>query len=234
MFAPDLTPFIRLHPTETQAISGGWSDTFKGYVLQEDQSPILVAIKSCTLIGARFGADRVDAEELHTIAREIKVALGVRHPNILLFMGSTYMPWQVRSPLCLVSPWMRHGDAFTYVGKRNLDAAATIGLLRGVACGLGYLHAHTPPIVHGDIKGQNVLVDEDGTPKLADFGFARYIDLEVVLSTPSAHGGTIPFQAPERLLPDHFNLTTMQSWTPKADVFSFGLTCWQVRRHVTD
>ncbi|KZT53910.1 kinase-like protein [Calocera cornea HHB12733] len=165
--------------------------------------------------------------ERHSIAREVSVSLRVQHPNILPFLGSMYLA--VPNGVCLVSPWMDNGNALDYIVRTHCSLPTVLGLLRGIAVGLDFLHMHTPPIVHGDIKGSNVLIDDEGQPRLADFGFARYVDLDVIQSTPSAGYGTIAFQAPERLDPARFGLSTMQTWIPAMDVFSFGMMTWEVR-----
>jgi tetratricopeptide (TPR) repeat protein len=51
-----------------------------------------------------------------------------------------------------------------------------VGIIMGVARGLAHLHECNPIIVHLDIKPQNILLDKDYTPKLADFGLAKFLD----------------------------------------------------------
>jgi serine/threonine protein kinase len=49
-------------------------------------------------------------------------------------------------------------------------------IIIGVAQGLAHLHKCDPIILHLDIKPQNILLDQDYTPKLADFGLAKILD----------------------------------------------------------
>ncbi len=50
--------------------------------------------------------------------------------------------------------------------------------------GLAYLHQHTPPITHFDVKANNILLTSSGAAKLADFGLARQIDKNMEPSRP--------------------------------------------------
>ena len=58
----------------------------------------------------------------------------------------------------------------------------------GAAVADGLAHAHERGVVHRDIKPQNVLIDEYGSPKLTDFGIARALDTAHSTSTDSYLG----------------------------------------------
>lgn len=86
-----------------------------------------------------------------------------------------------------------------------------------IADGLAYLHAQG--IVHGDVKGENVLIASDLTVRLCDFGLAKIVNSA---TNPSLAGvGSLRWQAPE--------LFSRASRTPKSDVYAFGLTISEVR-----
>jgi serine/threonine protein kinase len=57
-----------------------------------------------------------------------------------------------------------------------LDWDRRVCIIIGVAQGLAHLHKCNPIIVHLDIKPQNILLDQVYNPKLADFGFAKFLD----------------------------------------------------------
>lgn len=81
--------------------------------------------------------------------------------------------------------------------RRQVSVAMRIDLAHDTACALTYLHARTPPIVHGDIKGSNVLVERSSPgrlrAKLLDFGLSRTLNR----SKSKPLGGTRLWMAPE-------------------------------------
>jgi len=75
----------------------------------------------------------------------------------------------------MVSPWMKNGDALSYV-KKYPDSVNRKFIIRHIAEGLRLLHTQNPPIAHGDIKAANILIDDHGRPLLADFGLSKFME----------------------------------------------------------
>ncbi|KAG6907407.1 hypothetical protein DXG01_009019 [Tephrocybe rancida] len=96
-----------------------------------------------------------------------------------------------------------------------------------VANGLGYLHRNG--IIHGDLKGPNILVDEQGRARLCDFGIASICDSEIrdwtTQSSVGSKGGSTRWQAPE--LHDVESDNEVQN-TVFSDVYAFGGVCYQI------
>jgi len=166
-----------------------------------------VAVKS-----TRRGADNGRAEHLMAMTNEIRVFRHVRHPNIVIFHGACIEP--VRGEIMLVLERVQGSELSEYVTAHSEDAQVfkRYQLLLDVACALRYLHAQSPQIVHGDLKGRNVLVDAAiPRAKLVDFGLSRLITKRV-----RPLGGTLDWMAPE--------IISGPNGRPKAsaDVFSFG------------
>ena len=72
----------------------------------------------------------------------------------------------------------------------------TLHVAAQLARGVAFLHAQQPPVIHRDLKPANILFDEDGCPKLADFGVCRVAN-SATLTVFAV--GTLLFAAPEQL-----------------------------------
>ncbi|KAF9224289.1 kinase-like protein [Gyrodon lividus] len=126
----------------------------------------------------------------------------------------------------VVSPWQEYGTADMYVARfPDVDHHA---LIQGISVGINVLHTMNPPVVHGDLKGANIVIDGTGNPLLADFGFSRIVeDITGVAFTQSAGiSNSQRWLAPE-LCFDKGRLTTA------ADVYAFGMTILQLMTHAT-
>lgn len=115
-----------------------------------------------------------------------------------------------------------HGDNLqSILNTLHLGICYALEILSQVTSGLNYCHLRG--VIHGDIKPQNILVtlsnEKEGyLAKLCDFGSSS-----IANENPSDCRGTIRYMAPEAL--------RRAPLTPKADIFSFGVTMWQIENH---
>ncbi|KAJ7353622.1 hypothetical protein DFH08DRAFT_1077723 [Mycena albidolilacea] len=150
--------------------------------------------------------------------REALLWKDLQHAHILPFLGIDRDTFP--SSLCMVSPWMEHGTVTNYLkthGYRNVDK-----LLYQVSQGLEYLHSRN--IVHGDLRGANILIKEDWSACLTDFGLSIFSDATSTMSTN--RGGSLYWMAPELLDPGRFGLKFAR--TPATDVYAFGCVCFEL------
>jgi hypothetical protein len=87
----------------------------------------------------------------------------------------------------------------------------------GTARAMAYLHAGVPPVLHRDLKSANILLDKSYTAKVCDFGLSR---LKAHERSMTGNCGTVQWMAPEVL--------ANKSYNEKADVFSYGIICWEL------
>ncbi|KAF8174693.1 kinase-like domain-containing protein, partial [Mycena galopus ATCC 62051] len=150
--------------------------------------------------------------------REALLWKDLHHPNILPFLGIDR--YSFPSFFCMVSPWMEHGTVINYLKTHGFSDVDK--LLYHIAQGLQYLHSRN--IVHGDLRGANILIKEDCSACLADFGLSMLSDTTSLASTN--RGGNSHWMAPELLDPPRFGLDFLR--TLATDVYAFGCVCFEL------
>ncbi|KAG2109173.1 kinase-like protein, partial [Suillus cothurnatus] len=159
------------------------------------------------------------------LRRELIIWKKLIHGNILPLYGVAlgFGPFTA-----MVSPWAKHGSLTSYLeSHRDLLILDRFKLLFDIASGLLYLHSNQ--VVHGDLSGSNVLVMENGTACLSDFGLSGVISEFFGSSTfSSTISGNIRWGAPELFaLPENQDSSTNRP-SKEADIYSFGSIMLQV------
>ncbi|KAF9068854.1 kinase-like domain-containing protein, partial [Rhodocollybia butyracea] len=149
----------------------------------------------------------------------------LRHPNVLPLLGIN--PDLFYPSFCLISPWMANGDVITYLKKNPVDDVYSI--LSDIAAGICYLHSQDPPIVHGDIRGANILVHDDLRCCLADFGLTVInSESRAWTNATSSQKGAIRWLAPEYFFSD----TSPKVPNTSRDMYAFGCTIFEARAYL--
>ena len=106
--------------------------------------------------------------------REILLMRGIRHPNIVLFIGTGRF---TDSCPFLVVEFLQEGSLNRLLHDLEVDLTENqqIKFCLDAANGMKFLHCRQPPRIHRDLKSSNLLLSEDWTVKVADFGSARLI-----------------------------------------------------------
>ncbi|KZT40137.1 kinase-like protein [Sistotremastrum suecicum HHB10207 ss-3] len=129
----------------------------------------------------------------------------------------------------LVSPWFANGNAREYVRKHDasLQFRDRLTLVRDIAEGMFYLHSLHNPIVHGDLRADNVLITDDGVACIADFGLGRAIRESVEDEGFSNNSkSNTRWSAPELLFPPD-DEDPVKS-TVESDVYAFACTSLEI------
>ncbi|PVF94193.1 kinase-like protein [Serendipita vermifera] len=172
----------------------------------------LVAVKVLCPIGSLQSMRR-------KIHREGLIWSKLNHPNILPLLGFADDDKGFEPFGAFVSPWCSQGNSEEYLAQRgdSMSLEERLDLLCKSIEGATYLHLLEPPIVHGDIKPANILVDQYGVPKLCDFGLSSIFLAEGAsgLTTTTAHTGTERYLAPELVM-------SVTRPTRESDVYAMG------------
>ncbi len=139
---------------------------------------------------------RGDTAAAARFAQEARVAAALRHPNVVHVHGVEQIEGEtVLLMQLVVGPTLAQHIART----APLPEHEILVLARGIAAGLA--HAHGAGIIHRDLKPANVLLDEAGTPKIADFGMARGSSIAGAGHDALTVLGTPDYMAPESIDP---------------------------------
>ncbi|KAE9399945.1 kinase-like protein, partial [Gymnopus androsaceus JB14] len=151
--------------------------------------------------------------------QEVLIWSQLEHPNVLPFLG-TNMDLFPQS-YCLVSPWCSLGNVMIYLSNHpEADKMEILDILKG----LEYLHTRNPPVVHGDLKGGNILMSDLGQCRLADFGLAAMMStLQTLSSSTDSTRGSIRWMAPEL-----FDYKTNSRPSTSTDMYSLGCTIFEI------
>jgi eukaryotic-like serine/threonine-protein kinase len=182
--------------------SGGMADVWLAEDTELDRQ---VAIK---ILHDRFAQDK---EFVQRFQREAQSAAGLQHPNVVgifdrgSFDGTYFIAMEyVEGPSLkdLVRGGMATQDAINFT-RQILNAAR---------------FAHRKGIVHRDLKPQNVLIDDEGRARVADFGIARAGETSDITATGSVMG-TAQYISPEQ--------AQGKPTTPRSDIYSIGVILYE-------
>nr|CAD7571199.1 unnamed protein product [Timema californicum] len=168
----------------------------------------IVAIKKMSYLGKQ------STEKWQDILKEIRFLRQLNHPNTIEYKGCflrDHTAWLVME-YCLGS-----ASDIIEVHKRPLKEEEIAAICEGVLHGLQYLHALGR--IHRDVKAGNILLTENGTVKLADFGSAS------TKCPANSFVGTPYWMAPEVIL-----AMDEGQYDGKIDVWSLGITCIELGR----
>ncbi|KAF7037304.1 hypothetical protein CFC21_047711 [Triticum aestivum] len=186
------------------AVGGSWT---RVRTLGRGASGAVVSLAADDLSGALFAVKSAPAAAADQLRREGDILSGLSSPHVLPCLG-----FRAAAGECQLFLEFAPGGSVAVVAARSggrLEECAVRAYAADVARGLAYLHGRS--LVHGDVKGRNVVVGADGRAKIADFGCARAVG-----SFDRPIGGTPAFMAPE--------VARGEEQGPAADVWALGCT----------
>ncbi|MHC4990757.1 MAG: serine/threonine protein kinase [Planctomycetota bacterium] len=158
---------------------------------------------------------------LHYFRREIQVLGRLRHPCI----GRIYDVGCADDGQQYFVMELVEGGRSLLDYCRELDLSVRDRLALFVQVINAISHAHQRGVIHRDIKPGNILVDEEGTPRVLDFGLARFTEHQAEVTTASLAGspsGTLPYMSPEQTCDDPEDLDV------RTDVYSLGVVLYEL------
>eukprot|EP01097_Dermamoeba_algensis_P001375 TRINITY_DN1518_c0_g2_i1.p1 TRINITY_DN1518_c0_g2~~TRINITY_DN1518_c0_g2_i1.p1 ORF type:complete len:555 (+),score=119.45 TRINITY_DN1518_c0_g2_i1:113-1777(+) len=162
---------------------------------------------------------QLDQKTLQAFRKEVEIMSKIFHPNIVLFMGACTVPGHLR----IVTELMPRGDVETMLKDANINLTlfTRMRMALDAALGMTWLHQSNPQIIHRDLKTANLLIDDNLTIKVCDFGLSQIKRRDDFLKDgQDGAKGTPLWMAPEVLMGQQFN--------EKCDVYSFGIVLWEL------
>jgi DNA-binding response OmpR family regulator len=155
-----------------------------------------------------------DPTRLERLRSEIKLARKISHPNVVRshdigeWEGTHYITMEFIRGVTVA-------DLLEKRGRLSVESTLAIGTQLADALAV----AHDQDIVHRDIKPQNLMIDESGVLKVADFGLARTVQRTEALTQAGYVIGTVSYMAPEQLVGGNLDART--------DLYAVGLVLFE-------
>ncbi|MBA0812024.1 hypothetical protein Gohar_026022, partial [Gossypium harknessii] len=157
-----------------------------------------------------------DSDKVSAFRDELALFQKIRHPNVVQFLGAVTQS----SPMMIVTEYLPKGDLRAFLkGKGALKPMTALRFALDIARGMNYLHENKPPIIHRDLEPSNILRDDSGHLKVADFGVSKLLTVKEVKPL------TCPVTSCRYVAPEVFK---NYDYDTKADVFSFALILQEV------
>ncbi|KAM1499303.1 hypothetical protein PS1_022397 [Malus domestica] len=187
--------------------SGAFGRVYMGMNLDSGE---LLAVKQ-VLIAANSASKEKTQAHIRELEEEVKLLKNLSHPNIVRYLGTA----REEDSLNILLEFVPGGSISSLLGKFGSFPESVIRMYtKQLLLGLEYLHKNE--IMHRDIKGANILVDNKGCIKLADFGASKKVVELATINGAKSMKGTPYWMAPEVIL------QTGHSFS--ADIWSVGCT----------
>eukprot|EP00010_Vexillifera_abyssalis_P006450 CAMPEP_0201547268 /NCGR_PEP_ID=MMETSP0173_2-20130828/3731_1 /ASSEMBLY_ACC=CAM_ASM_000268 /TAXON_ID=218659 /ORGANISM="Vexillifera sp., Strain DIVA3 564/2" /LENGTH=735 /DNA_ID=CAMNT_0047956263 /DNA_START=26 /DNA_END=2233 /DNA_ORIENTATION=+ len=211
MITPDFRkcPMVKLDKLGTGGFGSVWRCSLEGFTV------------ACKVVKVSPDTDQYDIDALKLEAQILESAI---HPNIVRCLGHDfrademhlfleYMPYSLRGVIKNMHP-------------KDNNPHHVRRIAQEIAKGLAYLHAMDPPIIHRDIKAENILLTKDGEGridqvKICDFGVSKLCESSD--AGAQTYVGTLTFMAPEIR-----SGKGRKAYTPAVDIYSFGVLLYEL------
>jgi len=186
--------------------SGSFGEVWLAY---DQQTEVEVAVKIYVAM---------DSHGLSEFKKEFQVSFNLNHTNLLHANFLEVSKEEQRA--YLVMPYCPLGSTSKLIGKMSEEQLWEF--IRDVSSGLAYLHSQNPPVIHQDIKPDNILIARNGEFVVTDFGISR--QARNTLRKSKTHlnsAGAVAYMGPERFSKQYQSVKA-------SDIWSLGVTIYEL------
>lgn len=184
--------------------SGGMADVYLGHQISIDR-PVAIKVMSSAMA--------VDESFAKRFIKEANVGV-LTHPNII----TVYDAGKVENNYYIVMEYICGGDLAQKIANQQLTFEQKIEIVKKIAAALGY--SYSKGFIHRDVKPENILFREDGTPVLADFGIAKAVTAATNITSVGTIIGSPYYMSPEQ--------TRGQEVDHRSDLYSLGVVLYEL------
>ncbi|XP_041360265.1 tyrosine-protein kinase transmembrane receptor Ror-like isoform X2 [Gigantopelta aegis] len=206
---------------------GAFGKVYKGELIG------LYAENTVTKVAIKTLKENAQPKIQNDFRREVDMMSEMRHPNIVCLLGVCMK----QDPMCMLFEYMTHGDLHEYLlvhsphsditckddeggggGGKILEYPEMLVIAQQIAAGMEYLASHH--FVHRDLAARNVLVGDNLTVKISDFGLSRDVYSSDYYRVQSKSLLPVRWMPPESIMYGKF--------TTDSDVWAFGVVLWEI------
>ncbi len=187
---------------------GGFSEV---WLAEDTMAEVQVAVK------VYAPGTGLDENGIKLFTQEFAMVFDMNHTNLL---RPTHFDCWDRMPY-LIMPLIKNGSTFKYlVENRTMPEEECWKMLHDVAAGLAYLHEKNPPLIHQDIKPDNILINDEGHYLITDFGISARVRSTIRNGMAQEQsGGTMAYMGPERFSANPKPIMASDIWSLGAMMF---------------
>ncbi|XP_066335272.1 cysteine-rich receptor-like protein kinase 25 [Miscanthus floridulus] len=139
--------------------------------------------------------------------------------DALVWVGNRYVTKDVVVESLFCYEYFPNGSLHhsLFVEKVNIEWSTRFKIIQGICQGLKFLHTLPQPIIHLNLKPQNIMLGRNMAPKIADFGYSRIVNPEQSRINTESSVGSVGYMAPEYLFKEVNEIST------RFDIYSLGL-----------
>ncbi|OUM67554.1 hypothetical protein PIROE2DRAFT_39944, partial [Piromyces sp. E2] len=192
---------------------GSFSKVYHGLNIETGEIMAVKQVELCLPMSQENDEEskKKNQQMLDALHHEIKLLKDLNHENIVRYLG--FELTETSSNVFL--EYVSGGSVSSLIAKiGKFEEPLVKSLTSQIAAGMEYLHNRS--IIHRDIKGANILVDEDGIAKISDFGISKKNEYEMAYKYNSrmSFQGSIFWMAPE--------VIRGKGYSAKVDIWSLG------------